>query len=143
MKTSKAGIELIKRWEGCKLTAYQDSVGVWTIGYGHTRTAKKGMTITQEQADTLLLEDITEHEKFIARYVNVTLSQGQYDALSSFVFNLGGGALQKSTLLKCLNAQDYQAAAKEFDKWVYAGGQKLNGLVKRRAAERRMFEHGI
>lgn len=140
MKTSKNGIELIKKWEGLSLTSYTDSVGVWTIGYGHTKTAKPHQRITEKQAEELLRQDLASHEVFVNRYVKVELTQNQFDALSSFVFNLGGGALQKSTLLKKLNKEDYEGAAAEFDKWVNAGGKRLQGLVNRRKAERELFE---
>ena len=140
MKTSKSGIEMIKKWEGLSLTSYTDSVGVWTVGYGHTKTAKPHMRITEKQAEELLIQDLKSHEVFVNRYVKVELNQNQFDALSSFVFNLGGGSLQKSTLLKKLNNKDYKGASAEFDKWVNAGGKRLQGLINRRADERKLFE---
>ena len=139
MRISEKGIELIKSFEGLRLEAYLDSVAVPTIGYGHTRGVKLGQTITQEQADTLLEEDIHEFELAIQRLVHVNLTQNQFDALVSFTFNLGIGSLKQSTLLKKLNAGDITGAANEFNRWVYAGGKKLTGLVKRRSAERLMF----
>ncbi len=138
--TSAAGIALIKEFEGCRLEAYQDSVGVWTIGYGHIKTARKGMVITQCQADALLVQDVADHERFIHLYIYTDLEQHQFDALSSFVFNLGGGALRDSTLRKMINSGDIKSAAPQFDRWNKAGGKVLAGLVRRRAAERRMFE---
>ena len=139
MRISEKGIELIKSFEGLRLEAYLDSVAVPTIGYGHTRGVKLGQTITQEQADALLEEDIHEFELAIQRLVHVNLTQNQFDALVSFTFNLGIGSLKQSTLLKKLNAGDITGAANEFNRWVYAGGKKLTGLVKRRSAERLMF----
>lgn len=139
MKTSSRGAELIKKWEGVRLKSYQDSVGVWTIGYGHTKTAKPHQEISLKQAHELLEQDIKQHESYIDRYVKVYLTQNQYDALSSFVFNLGGGALQKSTLLKKLNQGDYKGAGGEFLRWTKAGGKELKGLVNRRKEESRMF----
>lgn len=139
MRISEKGINLIKRFEGLRLEAYLDSVDVPTIGYGHTRGIKLGQTITQEQADAFLEEDIHEFELAIQRLVHVNLTQNQFDALVSFTFNLGIGSLKQSTLLKKLNAGDITGAANEFNRWVYAGGKKLTGLVKRRAAERLMF----
>lgn len=139
MRISEKGINLIKRFEGLRLGAYLDSVGVPTIGYGHTRGVKLGQTITQEQADAFLEEDIHEFELAIQRLVHVNLTQNQFDALVSFTFNLGIGSLKQSTLLKKLNAGDITGAANEFNRWVYAGGKKLTGLVKRRSAERLMF----
>lgn len=140
MKTSEKGIALINEFEGCRLAAYQDSVGVWTVGFGHTKTAVNGMRITQCEADRLLAADVAEHEVFIRKYVTAPINQNQFDALSSFVFNLGGGSLKSSTLLKKLNARDYKGAAAEFDRWCFAGGVKLAGLVRRRKAERELFE---
>lgn len=139
MKTSSRGVELIKKWEGVRLKSYQDSVGVWTIGYGHTKTAKPHQEITLKQAHELLEQDIRQHEVYVNRYVKVDITQNQYDSLSSFVFNLGGGALQKSTLLKKLNQGDYKGAGSEFLKWTKAGGKELKGLVNRRKEESGMF----
>lgn len=140
MKTSQAGIDLIKRFEGLRLRAYRDAVGVPTIGYGTTRGVKMGIAITAERAEELLREDVTRFEEYIAQLVTVPLTQGQWDALSSFVYNLGPTKLAESTLLRLLNAGDYQGAAAEFDRWTRAGGKVLAGLVRRRAAERAMFE---
>lgn len=139
MQTSNNGMSLIKRFEGLKLQAYRDSVGIPTIGYGHTQGVKMGDTITGEQADKFLREDLQVAELTINANVKVKLSQAQFDALASFVFNLGSGNFVKSTLLKKLNAGDYAGAAGEFGKWVNAGGKQLPGLVKRRAAEREVF----
>lgn len=142
-RTNCAGIALIKRFEGCRLEAYQDSVGVWTIGYGITSATGfkvyKGQKITQEQADELLLKHLTTYERAVARNVRVPLTDNQFAALVSFTYNLGEGALKSSTLLKKLNKGDYQGASKEFGKWVKAGGKKLKGLVDRREAERQLF----
>lgn len=139
MKVSNNGINLIKRFEGLELKAYKDSVGILTIGYGHTHAVKAGDAITGEQADAFLREDLQVAELSINTNVKVKLTQGQFDALVSFVFNLGSGNFVKSTLIKKLNAGDYAGAADEFGKWVNAGGKKLPGLVKRRAAEREVF----
>ena len=139
MRISDKGINLIKEFEGLRLEAYLDSVDVPTIGYGHTRGVKLGQTISQEQAEDFLEEDIHEFELAIQRLVHVNLTQNQFDALVSFTFNLGIGSLKQSTLLKKLNAGDITGAANEFNRWVYAGGKKLTGLVKRRSAERLMF----
>ena len=139
MRISEKGINLIKKFEGLRLEAYLDSVDIPTIGYGHTRGIKLGQTITQEQADAFLEEDIHEFELAIQRLVHVNLTQNQFDALVSFTFNLGIGSLKQSTLLKKLNAGDITGAANEFNRWTYAGGKKLTGLVKRRSAERLMF----
>jgi len=139
MRTSPEGIALIKKFEGCRLTAYQDSVGVWTIGYGSTKDIKKGMRISLHMAEDFLVKDLEEAEDAVKRYVAPTLTQNEFDALVSFTFNLGGGALRTSTLLNKLNGHDRQGAADEFTRWVYAGKKKLSGLVRRRNAERAMF----
>ena len=144
MITNKAGIELIKAFEGLRLVAYADAVGVATIGYGHTRTVKKsdiGKTkISAVDAENLLKGDLAHFENAVSKLVKVPLTSNQFSALVSFAYNLGEGNLSKSTLLKKLNAKDYRGAAVEFEKWNKAGGKVLAGLVRRRAAERRLFE---
>ena len=144
MQTSDKGIALIKQFEGCKLTAYQDSVGVWTIGYGWTQPVdgkpiRAGMTIKQETADRVLKTGLVSYESDVSRLVKVGLTQGQFDALVSFAYNLGARALSTSTLLRKLNAGDYAGAADEFLRWNKAGGKVLNGLTRRREAERALF----
>lgn len=144
MQTSDKGIALIKEFEGCKLTAYQDSVGVWTIGYGWTQPVdgkpiRAGMTIKQETAERLLKTGLVSYESDVSRLVKVGLTQGQFDALVSFTYNLGGRSLSTSTLLRRLNAGDYAGAADEFLRWNKAGGKVLNGLTRRREAERALF----
>lgn len=142
MKTDKKGIELIKEFEGCKLKAYQDSVGVWTIGYGHTKGVNKGDSITQKQADQYLIEDLADAENAVNRLVKVEINQDMFDALVSFTFNLGVGNLQSSTLLRLLNQGKYSESAEQFVRWVFAGGKKLDGLVRRRNAEQKLFRSG-
>ncbi len=144
MQTSDKGIALIKQFEGCKLTAYQDSVGVWTIGYGWTqhvdgKPIRAGMTIKQETAERLLKTGLVSYESDVSRLVKVGLTQGQFDALVSFTYNLGSRSLSTSTLLRKLNAGDYAGAADEFLRWNKAGGKVLNGLTRRREAERALF----
>lgn len=144
MNISKNGIELIKRFEGLELEAYPDSVGVWTIGYGWTQAVdgKKiapGMRIDQATADRLLKCGVVQYEQGVNQLVKVRITQGQFDALVSFAYNLGLRSLSTSTLLRKLNNGDTQGAADEFGRWVNAGGKRLDGLVTRRAAERRMF----
>ena len=144
MQTSEKGIALIKEFEGCKLTAYQDSVGVWTIGYGWTQPVdvkpiRAGMTIKQETAERLLKTGLVSYESDVSRLVKVSLTQGQFDALVSFTYNLGARSLSTSTLLRKLNAGDYAGAADEFLRWNKAGGKVLNGLTRRREAERALF----
>lgn len=144
MQTSEKGIALIKEFEGCKLTAYQDSVGVWTIGYGWTQPVdgkpiRAGMTIKQETAERLLKTGLVSYESDVSRLVKVGLTQGQFDALVSFTYNLGARSLSTSTLLRKLNAGDYAGAADEFLRWNKASGKVLNGLARRREAERALF----
>lgn len=144
MQTSDKGIALIKQFEGCKLTAYQDSVGVWTIGYGWTQPVdgkqiRAGMAIKQETAERLLKTGLVSYESDVSRLVKVGLTQGQFDALVSFTYNLGARSLSTSTLLRKLNAGDYAGAADEFLRWNKAGGKVLNGLTRRREAERALF----
>lgn len=139
MDVSPRGIALIQQFEGCKLTAYQDSVGVWTIGYGSTKGVRPGDEISQAQAIELLATDVERHADGVRKYTEVPLTQSQFDALVSFTFNLGVGALRGSTLLRKLNAGDYHGAADELLRWVHAGGEKLRGLERRREAERAMF----
>lgn len=122
----------IKDFEGCKLTAYRDSKGIPTIGVGHTKDVKMGMTITQKQADEFLVQDLS----IACNYVNkqhVCKTQGQFDALVDFAFNLGTGSLAHSTLLYYIKSGKSTAEIQaQFHKWVYAGKVKLSGLVKRR-----------
>ena len=135
MRASNKLIQALKIFEGCKLKSYIDCAGVLTIGYGHTLGVKPNQTITQEQADTLLKGDLLPAEKYVDS-LGVCKTQGQFDALVDFVFNLGSGALTKSTLLKKIkvNAETKEIQS-EFGKWIYAGGKKQEGLVKRREWE--------
>ncbi|MBD3844275.1 lysozyme [Bosea sp. SSUT16] len=144
-RISPEGLALIKQWEGCKLTAYKDVAGVWTIGYGSTGPhVTAGLKISQEEADQLLLADLDRFERAVERLVKVPLTDGQFAALVSFAFNVGEGAkgFAGSTLLKKLNAGDYAAVPKELMKWVNAGGKKVSGLVNRRAAEAGLWAKG-
>ena len=134
------GLDIVKEAEGLRLSAYLCPAGIPTIGYGHTKGVKLGDTCTKEQAEEWLENDFFMAKQDVKAVVKVPLSENQLDALASFVFNLGVRKLIQSTLLKKLNAGDYNGAAAEFDKWVFAGKVKLNGLVKRRAKERQLFE---
>jgi len=145
MKISQDGINLIKHFEGFRTKAYLDSVGVPTIGYGHTKGVKMGMILTEDKCEQLLREDLEYFEKAVDSLVKIPITQNQFDALVSFAFNLGEGNLKKSTLLKKLNQVQYANTdvwndiADEFLKWNKAGGKILSGLTKRRLAERMMF----
>jgi lysozyme len=138
---SDQGLALTEQFEGLQLTAYQDPVGVWTIGYGHTGSdVQPGLTITQEQASDLLLQDVAGAVAAVNRLVTVPLTQNQFDALVDFTFNVGQGNLASSTLLRELNAGNTEGAAAQFLVWVYAKGVELPGLVTRRQAEAALFQ---
>lgn len=139
MKTSGAGISLIQHFEGVRLRAYKCSAGVWTIGYGHTAGVKEGRSIDSDTADRLLRGDVAMVEKQVEAVLRRPITQSQFDALVSFTFNLGIGALQKSTLLKKVNEGDFATASDEFLKWNKADGKALEGLTRRRYAERKLF----
>lgn len=139
MLPSQAAIDLVKRSEGLRLSAYRDVGGLPTIGYGHTSGVQMGQTITQKHADQLLADDLDIAGVHVEQLVKVPLSQGQFDALVDFVFNLGFARLRDSTLLRVLNKGDYQAAAQQFRFWVMAAGKVMPGLVTRRAAEAALF----
>lgn len=135
MRASNKLIQALKIFEGCKLKSYVDCAGVLTIGYGHTLGVKPNQTITQEQADSLLKGDLLPAEKYVDS-LGVCKTQGQFDALVDFVFNLGSGALRKSSLLKFIKqGQKDFIIQSEFGKWIYAGGKKQEGLIKRREWE--------
>jgi lysozyme len=139
MQISSNGLALIKHFEGCKIKAYKCSAGVWTIGYGSTGShVYEGKMITEQEASNLLFEDVERFERQVDS-LDLPLEQYQFDALVSFAFNLGFGSLLKSTLLKKLKAGDIEQAAKEFLKWNKVGGVVLQGLVKRREAESKLF----
>ncbi|MFJ5452963.1 lysozyme [Pectobacterium jejuense] len=144
MQISNNGINLIKQFEGCELSAYQDIVGVWTIGYGWTQPVdgkpiRRGMTIDAATADRLLKTGVVQYEQAVNQLVKVAINQSQFDALVSFTYNLGSRSLSTSTLLKKLNAGDIAGAAAEFARWNRAGGKVLAGLTRRREAERALF----
>jgi GH24 family phage-related lysozyme (muramidase) len=139
MKTSEVGRELIKEFEGCRQVAYQDSVGVWTIGYGHTKDVYEGQLSIKKTCDRFLEEDLEEFEGYVDSYVKVPLTQNQFDALVAWTFNLGPGNLSESTMLRKLNEGDYDAVPDEMRRWNKAGGEVLNGLVRRRDAEANLF----
>jgi Phage-related lysozyme (muraminidase) len=144
MKISNVGINLISSFEDTKLKAYDDGVGVWTIGIGTTVypngvNVKKGDTCTLEQAKAYFKHDLAKFEKAVNDSVKVTLTQNQFDALVSLAYNIGSSAFKSSTLLKKLNKRDYQGAADQFPLWNKANGKILNGLTRRRTSERALF----
>ncbi|BAP37179.1 hypothetical protein AS4_22390 [Acinetobacter guillouiae] len=143
-QVSPQGVDLICGFEGLELKAYDDGVGVCTIGYGttiypHGKAVQYGDTCTIEQAKTYMQYDIRRFEQAVSAAVNVPLNQNQFDALVSLSYNIGIGAFKNSTLLKLLNASDYYAASHQFDVWIKAGGKTVQGLVNRRAVEKTLF----
>ena len=140
MNIGKQGLDLIKRFEGLELDAYMPTpIDVPTIGYGHTKTAKMGMKITERGAEELLKQDLAWVEKAVNKHATVPLTQPQYDALCSFVYNLGATNFRRSTLLKRLNEGKYVEAADELLRWNKQGKKVLRGLTRRREAERALF----
>lgn len=138
------GLLIIKSFEGLELRAYQDSVGVWTIGYGHTSMAGPpqvypGMVITKAEAEEILRRDLRVFETGVQNALTIATNSDQFSAMVSFSFNVGLGAFRDSTLLRKHNAGDFAGAANEFLRWVYAGGQFLPGLERRRKAERALY----
>lgn len=140
MKTSQKGIDLIKKHEGCKLEAYLCPAGVPSIGYGHTKNVFLGTTITQAEAEALLREDLSYCESAVIRLVKKPINQNQFDALVSFVFNIGEGKFKTSTLLKVINNDPNDYAIKpQFQRWIFADGKTLPGLIDRRNEEAKLY----
>lgn len=147
MNLSEKGEALIKEFESCRLQAYQDSVGIWTIGWGHINGVKKGDTLTQEEADAIFDMEIVMYVDGVNSMLKVDVTQGQFDAMVSFAYNVGldmdtddvAEGLGDSTLLKKVNKGDFAGAAEEFPKWNKAGGKVINGLTRRRLAEQALF----
>ena len=145
MRISPRGLSLLKQFEGCSLTTYKDSAGLFTIGYGHliadgrTLPDSAKYKITQKQADLLLKYDVIPREKAVERLCTVPLNQNEFDALVSFVFNLGAGCFQRSTIRQKLNRGDRAGAAKVLLRYNRAGGKVIKGLVTRRMAEFKLF----
>lgn len=140
MTTSKAGVDLIISFEGIKLDSYKDIVGVWTIGVGHTGSdVHDGLHISLADAIETLHHDLLKFEGFVNSLVKVPLNQNQFDSLCCFTYNLGAGTLQKSTLLKLLNAGNYSGASDQILLFDHAGGHQVSGLTRRRTAEHDLF----
>ncbi len=139
-RCNQLGIQLVKDFEGCKLTAYRDVGGLLTIGYGHTGPdVKDGLEWTQEQADLVFNKDLGKIEAQVDHLTPTTINENQFSALVSFTYNLGSKRLQNSTLLKLLFENDFEGAAKEFLKWDKAAGKIDEGLQRRRIAEQELF----
>ena len=144
MHVSPSGVDLICNFEGLRLKAYDDGVGVWTIGFGTTKypngiRVKKGDTCTLDQAKAYMQNDLKAFEQTVNNTVKVPLNQNQFDALVSLAYNIGSTAFKNSTLVRQLNEGNYKAAANQFNVWVNAGGKRMQGLVNRRAAEKTLF----
>lgn len=135
---NEKGLALVKEFEGCELEAYLCPAGVWTIGYGHTFAVEMGQVISETEAEALLREDLKQAEEAVDRLVTVPINENQFSALVSFVFNLGAGAFTNSTLLKKINAEEFDAAD-QLLRWNKAGDEELPGLTRRRHAERALF----
>lgn len=143
MQISPAGIDLIKRFEGCRLSAYLDAIDVPTIGYGHTGGVKMGDVITQDQADAMLANDVQVRVNAVNAIVTKPVTQGQFDALVSFAYNCGVANLLHSTLMKMINRGEADSAGPQFLLWSRAGGKVLPGLVRRRQSEKDMYEGDV
>lgn len=147
MKISHAGLDLIKRWEGCRLKAYKDSVGVWTIGYGLTSAAGivqvyEGMVISQAQADDYLARALVKYEQAVDKAITRPMTQPQFDSMTSLCYNIGPNAFANSSVVRRFNAGDIAGAGEAFLMWTKAGGKELQGLVNRRKDERAFFLRG-
>jgi lysozyme len=140
MQYSKDGMNLTKDFEQCRLMPYLDGGGVPTDGWGNTHKVVMGVRITQEKADSDLLANVQDAVDAVNDYVTVPLTQAQFDALVDLTFNIGVGAFKKSTLLKLLNAGDYEGTHKQFDRWNMDNGKVVNGLIRRRDAEQALWD---
>lgn len=144
MRMSAAGLDTVKEFEGLRLKAYKCPAAVWTIGYGHTSAAGNPivtpeLAITEDEAEEILARDMGQYEDAVRKFVKVEITQGQFDALVDFAYNAGVGALQKSTLLKKVNAEKFDEVPAEFMKWTKGGGRELPGLVRRRRADVKLW----
>jgi len=140
MHISDEGVMLVKKFEGCKLEAYQCAAGVWTCGYGSTRGVQQGDVWSMEKAEIMLIDELEEYGTHVTNLVNVHLNQCQYDALTSFCFNLGPTNLESSTLLKIINQSIYEEIPFQLKRWNKVNGQVNDGLIRRREAEALLFE---
>lgn len=143
MRISARGLALIRHFEGFSAVPYRCPAGYWTIGYGHVLSTRERETITvidAKIADTLLMQDVRSAENTVRRLISLPLTEYQFDALVSFTYNLGGAALQRSRLRRCVNRGEHVIALEEFSKWVWAGGKKLSGLIQRRHDESIVYQ---
>jgi lysozyme len=143
MKISEEGKALIRQFEGCELESYRCAADVATLGYGHTHGVKDGDSCTKEEANQMLADDLEEFEGYVDKYVEVDLSQNQFDALVAWTFNLGPANLKSSTMLKVLNEGKHEKVPSEMKRWNKAGGKTLEGLIRRREAESLLWENKL
>jgi lysozyme len=136
-------VNLIAKWEGFESEAYRDVVGIWTIGFGHTKDVKEGDKISYYDAIALLKKEVAYFARGVELNVKVPVTQNMFDALTSFTYNLGIGNLKRSTLLRKLNREDYEGAAREFKRWNRAGGKVYRGLTSRRLEEEELFRKDL
>ena len=136
---NELGLALARAAEGLRLTAYEDTGGVWTVGYGHTAGVMRGDTCTKEKAEDVLRHDLREAGEYVSKLVKVALNDNQFAALSVFVLNIGPGAFERSSLLRKLNTGNYSSVPPCLKAWVFDNGRVLQGLVKRRAAEAELW----
>ncbi|MBN8531559.1 MAG: lysozyme [Alphaproteobacteria bacterium] len=141
-RITQEGLDLIKRFEGFSETVYICPAGYPTIGYGHVVKPSENFScgVSKVEAEDLLREDVQVAERAVLRLISVPLRDGQFGALVSFTFNLGSGALQRSTLRRKVNREDHEEVPAEFMRWVWAGGRKLKGLIRRREAEAALYQ---
>ncbi len=140
MHISQEGIDLVKKFEGCKLEAYQCAAGVWTIGYGSTHGVQRGDVWSQEKAEMMLIDELEEYGNHVEQAVTIPINQCQFDALTSWCFNLGPSNLLSSTMLQVLNKGDYEDVPYQIKRWNKVSGQVNDGLIRRREAEALLFE---
>lgn len=147
MKTSDVGVNLIEEFEGFKSKAYRCPAGIWTVGYGTTfidgDPVQPGMTVTLAEAESLIKKDLEQFEKAVSDAVRVPLNQNQFDALVSLCYNIGPGGFRRSSVLSNLNLGNYDKAASSIMNFVKGGGKVLPGLVRRRQAEKDLFEKAV
>ena len=142
MQTTEVGINLIKKWEGYREKAYKDVGGVCTIGWGHTKNVCESDVINEDIATSYLNEDVKEAEEIIIKHVKVELTNNQFDALTSWAFNVGGNAVKNSTLVAMLNNKQYDNVPEQLARWNKVGGKTIAGLIKRRADEAVLWNTG-
>lgn len=144
MRINEEGLDLIKSCEGLRLVSYPDVTGIWTIGYGHTGSdVAEGQAISVQQAADLLIADIARTEHGVTEALEVEVNPNQFSAMVSFAYNVGLGNFQKSSLLRFTNQEKFEEAALSFERWIYAGGHTVSGLIKRRGLEEQLYKKAV